>query len=76
MDKSTSIPQDYSQDDLVELLRQYYKRLFPSKLYHRWLAYGGGIGVNFPCIQTHCDFPLCEICFFNNFSVKELFWQS
>ncbi|XP_057304606.1 DNA primase small subunit-like isoform X1 [Hydractinia symbiolongicarpus] len=41
MDKNTSIPQDYSQDDLVELLRQYYKRLFPCKLYHRWLAYGG-----------------------------------
>lgn len=34
--------QDYSQEDLVELLRQYYKRLFPHKLYHKWLQYGAG----------------------------------
>jgi len=39
----TNIPQqDYSQEDLVELLRQYYKRLFPHKLYHKWLQYGAG----------------------------------
>ena len=32
----------YDLSDLPELLKQYYKRLFPCKLYHKWLSYGGG----------------------------------
>jgi len=31
----------FSQSDLPELLNQYYKRLFPYKLYYKWLSYGG-----------------------------------
>lgn len=31
----------YDLADLPELLKQYYKRLFPCKLYHKWLTYGG-----------------------------------
>ena len=32
----------YNQDDLPELLTQYYKRIFPYKLYYQWLSYGEG----------------------------------
>lgn len=32
----------YADDDLNILLKQYYKRLFPTKLYHKWLQYGAG----------------------------------
>jgi len=39
MDDSVST-QSYSQNDLPELLNQYYKRLFPYKLYYKWLSYG------------------------------------
>ncbi|XP_028393344.1 DNA primase small subunit-like [Dendronephthya gigantea] len=30
----------YNQNDLPELLKQYYKRVFPYKLYYQWLSYG------------------------------------
>ncbi|CAB3976730.1 DNA primase small subunit-like [Paramuricea clavata] len=30
----------YNQNDLPELLKQYYKRIFPYKLYYQWLSYG------------------------------------
>jgi hypothetical protein len=32
----------YDQNDLPELLNQYYKRVFPYKLYYQWLSYGEG----------------------------------
>ena len=31
----------YNQEMLVDLLPQYYKRLFPYQQYIRWLQYGG-----------------------------------
>ena len=34
--------QTFSQNDLPELLTQYYKRLFPYKYYYQWLSYGAG----------------------------------
>lgn len=35
------VQSSYDLSDLPELLKQYYKRLFPVKLYHAWLGYGG-----------------------------------
>ena len=40
----------YADDDLNVLLKQYYKRLFPTKLYHKWLQYGAGM-----CIYGCCQ---------------------
>lgn len=34
--------ESYVNDDLEVLLKQYYKRLFPTRLYHKWLQYGVG----------------------------------
>ncbi len=43
MADETSIKESqYNQDDLPELLKQYYKRIFPYKLYYQWLSYGEG----------------------------------
>lgn len=43
-EKATPTPTEnkYSGDDLSVLLKHYYKRLFPTKLYHKWLQYGDG----------------------------------
>ncbi|EDO37404.1 predicted protein, partial [Nematostella vectensis] len=38
----------FSQSDLPELLQQYYKWLFPYKLYHQWLSYGDVPKTYFP----------------------------
>jgi len=40
--KATPTSNIYAEDDLEILLKQYYKRLFPTKLYHKWLQYGEG----------------------------------
>ena len=40
--KATPTENKYSDDDLSVLLKHYYKRLFPTKLYHKWLQYGDG----------------------------------
>jgi len=41
-EKATPTENKYSDDDLGILLKHYYKRLFPTKLYHKWLQYGEG----------------------------------
>ena len=38
----------FNQNDLPELLNQYYKRLFPYEQYYKWLSYGGGEFSIFP----------------------------
>lgn len=34
----------YNPNDLPELLKLYYKKIFPYKLYYQWLSYGEGNG--------------------------------
>lgn len=51
---------NYDLSDLPELLKQYYKRLFPCKLYYKWLNYGGGMLACFYCI---CKYHFLLIIF-------------
>lgn len=34
--------EQYTQQDLQDMLPIYYKRLFPHKNFYRWLSYGEG----------------------------------
>ncbi|XP_065655655.1 DNA primase small subunit isoform X2 [Hydra vulgaris] len=40
MNEKILTQQSYNESDLTDLLKQYYKRLFPYKLYYKWLQYG------------------------------------
>lgn len=51
--------EEYSQQDLQDMLKIYYKRLFPSKMFYRWLTY------------SHCKF--CRFVFFGITAQSELF---
>lgn len=40
MEIETNKNSEYDPNMLPDLLRLYYKRLFPHKSYYRWLSYG------------------------------------
>lgn len=31
---------EFSEQDLQDMLKMYYKRLFPRNVFYRWLSYG------------------------------------
>lgn len=40
VEKPTEYAVQFDPDELPMLLPVYYKRLFPHKLFYRWLSYG------------------------------------